>query len=160
EQLLTRMIEHLGADPALKHFAALMRRPGTTNSKEGGGPCRVVLDTGARCDLSDIAAYLDLVENNGPLFTAREEPNKTKNEAQAPRPAPGVGLAIRGCGRKGGGVINPTFCHVIPAMIWKAMHPEDIHRKVMAALRATAGRDNLNWDWKGEERQTNERILA
>src|SRR5262249_59740365 len=48
----------------------------------------------------------------------------------------------------------------ITAMIWKATHPEDIHRKVMAALRATARRDNLNWDWKGEERQSNERILA
>src|SRR5215472_15830802 len=82
EQLLTRMIEHLGADPALKHFAALMRRPGTTNSKEGGGPCRVVLDTGARCDLSDIAAYLDLIENSGPLFTAREGPNKANTEAE------------------------------------------------------------------------------
>jgi len=160
EQLLTRMIEHLGADPALKHFAALMRRPGTTNSKEGGGPCRVVLDTGARCDLSDIAAYLDLVENNGPLFTAREEPNKTKNEAEELPTDPGARLAIMRFGSKSGRGVNATLCHVIPAMIWKAMRPEDIHRKVMAALRATAGRDNLNWDWKGEERQTNERILA
>src|SRR5262245_25570783 len=160
EQLLTRMIATLGADPALNHFAALMRRPGTTKSKEGGGPCRVVLDTGARCDLSDIAAYLDLVENNGPLFTAREEPNKTKNEAEELPTDPEVRLAIMRFGSKSGRGINATLCHVIPAMIWKAMHPEDIHRKVMAALRATAGRDNLNWDWKGEERQTNERILA
>src|SRR5215510_5486779 len=160
EQLLTRMIEHLGADPALKHFAALMRRPGTTNSKEGGGPCRVVLDTGARCDLSDIAAYLDLVENNGPLFTAREEPNKTNNEAEELPADPEVRLAIMRFGSKSGRGINATLCHVIPAMIWRAMHPEDIHRKVMAALRATARRDNLNWDWEKEERQTNERILA
>jgi RecA-family ATPase len=160
EQLLMRMIEHLGADPALKHFAALMRRPGTTNSKEGGGPCQVILDTGARCDLSDIATYLDLVENNGPLFTAREEPNKTKNEADELPTDPEVRLAIMRFGSKSGRGINATLCHVIPAMIWKAMHPEDIHRKVMAALRAAAGHDNLNWDWKGEERQTNERILA
>jgi len=160
EQLLTRMIEHLGADPAPKHFAALMRRPGTTNSKEGGGPCRVILDTGARCDLSDIAAYLDLVENNGTLFTAREEPNKTENRAEELPTDPEVRLAIMRFGSKSGRGVNATLCHVIPAMIWKAMRPEDIHRKVMAALRATAGRDNLNWDWKGEERQTNERILA
>jgi RecA-family ATPase len=160
EQLLVRMIEHLGADPALKHFAALMRRPGTTNSKEGGGPCRVIVDTGARCDLSDIAAYLDLVENNGPLFTAREESNKTNNEAEELPTDPEVRLAIMRFGSKSGRGVNATLCHVIPAMIWKATHPEDIHRKVMAALRATAGRDNLNWDWKGEERQTNERILA
>src|SRR5262245_54558582 len=160
EQLLTRMIEHLGADPALKHFAALMRRPGTTNSSEGGGPCRVVLDTAAGCDWTDIAAYLDLVENNGPLSTAREEPNKTNNEAEELPTDPEARLAIMRFGSKSGRGVNATLCHVIPAMIWKAMHPEDIHRKVMAALRAMAGRDNLNWDWKGEERQTNERILA
>jgi RecA-family ATPase len=160
EQLLIRMIRHLSADPALKHFAALMRRPGTTNSKEGGGPCQVILDTGARCDLSDIAAYLDLVENNGPLFTAREEPNKTNNEAEELPTDPEVRLAIMRFGSKSGRGVNATLCHVIPAMIWKATHPEDIHRKVMAALRETAGRDNLNWDWKAEERQTHERILA
>jgi RecA-family ATPase len=160
EPLLTRMIEHLGADPAPKHFAALMRRPGTTNSKEGGGPCRVILDTGARCDLSDIAAYLELVENNGPLFTAREEPNKTNDEAEELPNDPEVRLAIMRFGSKSGRGVNATLCHVVPAMIWKAIHPDDIHRRVMAALRATAGRDNLNWDWKAEERQTNERILA
>jgi RecA-family ATPase len=160
EPLLTRMIEHLGADPAPKHFAALMRRPGTTNSKEGGGPCRVILDTGARCDLSDIAAYFELVENNGPLFTAREEPNKTNDEAEELPNDPEVRLAIMRFGSKSGRGVNATLCHVVPAMIWKAIHPDDIHRRVMAALRATAGRDNLNWDWKAEERQTNERILA
>jgi len=69
EHLLVRMIEHLGADPAPKHFAALMRRLGTTNSKEGAGPCQVILDTGARCELSNIESYLDLVEANGALFT-------------------------------------------------------------------------------------------
>jgi len=160
EQLLTRMIEHLGADPALKHFAALMRRPGTTNSKEGGGPCRVVLDTGARCDLSDIAAYLDLIENSGPLFTAREGPNKANTEAEELPADPEARLAIMRFESKSGRGVNATLCHVIPAMIWRAMHPEDIRRKVMAALRATARRDNLNWDWEKEERQTNERVLA
>jgi RecA-family ATPase len=160
EQLLARMVEHLGADPAPKHFAALMRRPGTTNSKEGGGPCQVILDTGARCELSDIAAYLDLVESNGPLFIAREEPDKTNNEAEDLPTDPEVRLAIMRFGNDTGRGVNATLKFVIPALIWKAMHPEDIHGKVMQALRATAGRDNLNWDWGKEGRQTNERILS
>jgi hypothetical protein len=70
ERVLKRLVAHLGADRAPTHFAALMRRAGTVNSKEGGGPCETILDTGARCELSDIEAYLDLMDGNGGLFTS------------------------------------------------------------------------------------------
>jgi hypothetical protein len=75
-QLMRRMAAHLGADMAPTHFAALMRRAGTVNSKEGGGPCQVIVDTGARCEPSDVEAYLDLVEDTGSLFSPLEETNK------------------------------------------------------------------------------------
>jgi hypothetical protein len=77
-RLLRRMATHLGADMAPTHFAALMRRAGTVNSKEGGGPCQVIVDTGARCEPSDVEAYLDLVEDNGSLFSPREELARTE----------------------------------------------------------------------------------
>jgi hypothetical protein len=73
-QLLRRMAAHLGADMAPTHFAALMRRAGTMNSKEGGGLCQVIVDTDARCEPSDVEAYLDLVEDNTSLFSSRAEP--------------------------------------------------------------------------------------
>src|SRR5262245_44190695 len=76
-RLLRRMATHLGADMAPTHFAALMRRAGTVNSKEGGGPCQVIVDTGTRCEPSDVEAYLDLVEDNGSLFSPREELART-----------------------------------------------------------------------------------
>jgi hypothetical protein len=65
ERLLKRMAAYCVADPAPTHFAALMRRPGTINSKEGGGPCETILDTKMGCELSDIEAMLDLVEDKG-----------------------------------------------------------------------------------------------
>jgi hypothetical protein len=72
-RLLRQMAEYLGADMAPTHFAALMRRAGTVNSKEGGGPCQTIVDTGARCELSDVEAYLDLVDgNNSPVLIAGE----------------------------------------------------------------------------------------
>ena len=160
EQILARMAEHLGADQAPKHFAALMRRPGTTNSKEGGGRCQTILDTGARCELSDIATYLDRVESKGPLFIARKEPNEINTATEELPVDPEVRLAIMRVGNSAGRGVNATLKHVIPAMVWRAAHPEDIHQKVMQALRAATQRDNLSWDWKKEERQTNERILA
>src|SRR6516162_7814884 len=51
QQALKRLVTHLEADPQPAHFAALMRRVGTTNSREGGGPCETLLDAGARCEL-------------------------------------------------------------------------------------------------------------
>jgi RecA-family ATPase len=101
-----------------------------------------------------------LVESNGPLFIAREEPDKTENKAEDLPADPEARLAIMRFGNKTGRGINATLKFVIPALIWKAAHPEDIHRKVMAALRAATGRDNLNWDWEKEKRQTNERISS
>jgi hypothetical protein len=77
-RLLRRMATHLGADMAPTHFAALMRRAGTVNSKEGGGRCQVIVDTGARCEPSDVEAYLDLVEDNGSLFSPREDLERTE----------------------------------------------------------------------------------
>ena len=54
QQLLRRMASHLGADMAPTHFAALMRRPGTMNSKEGGGRCQVLDDTGGAASCSTL----------------------------------------------------------------------------------------------------------
>ena len=77
EDVLGRLIAYLGADAKLGHFAALMRRLGTTNSKEGGGPCKRLVDTGARCELSDIEEYLDLVSKNEEVLFPSPEPKTT-----------------------------------------------------------------------------------
>jgi hypothetical protein len=76
QQVLKRMVAHLGADPQPAHFAALMRRLGTTNSRTGGGPCKKLLDFGVRCELSDVEAYLDLVSNKETLF--HQNPRQTE----------------------------------------------------------------------------------
>jgi hypothetical protein len=44
QQVLKRLVAHLGADPQPAHFATLMRRLGTTNSRTGGGPCKKLFD--------------------------------------------------------------------------------------------------------------------
>src|SRR5262245_47246706 len=73
QQILKQLATYLGGDLQPAHFAALMRRLGTTNSKEGGGPCKALVDTGARCELSDIEAYLDLVSERESLFPSSED---------------------------------------------------------------------------------------
>jgi RecA-family ATPase len=157
-RLLRRMATHLGADMAPTHFAALMRRAGTVNSKEGGGPCQVIVDTGARCELFDVEAYLDLVEDNGSLFSPREELPRTER-GEGPVEVEAELAAMTFGGANGAGV-NATHCRVIPSLIWKASPPDDITNLVVDATMQMAARLGLKWDRAAEERQVNERIAA
>jgi hypothetical protein len=159
-RLLRRMATHLGADMAPTHFAALMRRAGTVNSKEGGGPCQVIVDTGARCEASDVEAYLDLVEDNGSLFSPLEETStesRTKTEGPVEVEAE---LSAMKFGDTNGAGVNATHCRVIPSLIWKAWPPDDIANLVVHATMQMAERSGLTWDRAAEERQVNERIAS
>jgi RecA-family ATPase len=153
--LLDRMVRHLAADPAPAHMAALMRRPGTVNSKEGGGPCREIF-VGALCDPTDVETYLDLVEDNGPLFTAQEksEPDKLEDapidiEAELASMLPGDTTG-RG--------VNATQVRVMTSLIWRAEHPEDIAKRIVDATMEMADCKQLGWNRKDEEDLVNERI--
>ena len=158
EQALRRLALHLNADRAPTHFAALMRRVGTMNSKEGGGPCQTIIDTGTRRELFDVEAYLDLVEGNNTLLSSREAPNDAQlNDGPVDT---GARLAAMKYEDQTGLGVNATCCAVIPALIWKAWHPADIHQTVLAAIAQMAERDNLKWDMAVEEKKTNERVLA
>ena len=156
-RLLRRMAAHLGADMAPTHFAALMRRAGTMNSKEGGGPCQLIVDTEARCEPSDVEAYLDLVEDNGSLFSPCEETKSTGREGPVEVEAE---LAAMKFGDTNGAGVNATHCRVIPSLIWKAWHPDDIANLVIGATVRMAEQSQLDWDRAAEERQVNERIAA
>src|SRR5262245_39920444 len=140
------------------HFAALMRRAGTVNSKEGGGPCQILVDTGARCEPSDVEAYLDLVEDNGSLFSPLEETNK-RPEREGPVDVDAE-LAAMKFGDTNGAGVNATQCRVIPSLIRKAWDPIDIANLVVHATMQMAERSGLTWDRVAEERQVNERIAS
>jgi AAA domain-containing protein len=162
EMALKRLVSHLGADPQPAHFAALMRRVGTTNSREGGGPCETLLDTGVRCELSDVEAYLELVEQREPLFDRADRSSKTApgDRAEAPPVDVDARLAAMEYENKDGRGINATCKAVIPSLIWKAWHPDDIHERVLNAIMAAGERAGQKWDRAKEIWQTNERIRS
>jgi AAA domain len=158
ERVLKRLITHLGADPAPSHFAALMRRAGTTNRREGGGPCKTLLDTGARCELSDIATYLDLVEGKE-LFPARPT---TANDSTAEQDVSSESngpidvnerLATMRFGGKGKSGIHWTQLQTTASLINSGKSVEDAAAIVLAATRAAVANDRncAGWNWAKEE---------
>ena len=163
QEVLKQMIAHLGADPQPGHFAALMRRLGTTNSREGGGPCKKLIDTGDRCELSDIDEYLNLVSASEEVLFPSPEP-KTDGEKRPADHNNGpvdveARLAAMKYRDKDDGV-NDTIPSVIASLVWRGEHPDNIFSRVMASLEHMAKRDDVKWNWKDEERQTNARITS
>jgi AAA domain len=158
DRLLKRLVAQLGADRAPTHFAALMRRAGTVNSKDGGGPCEMILDTGTRCELSDIEAYLDLVDGNGELFASADE-GASHDRSEVPVDTD-ADLTAMEFGNTDGRGVNATVCRVIPSLIWKGWHPDDIAAAVVDAAMQMAERCGLEWDRAAEEALTNKRILS
>jgi RecA-family ATPase len=157
ERTLKRLVAHLGADPQPAHFAALMRRVGTTNSRPDGGPCKVLLDFGARCDLADVEAYLDLMgdKENVP-------PQSKGNGAAQGNESIDIDtrLAAMKFEDKDGAGVNATVPSVIAAMIWRACPPDEIFDRVMSAITQMVERDGLEWDMEKEKENTNARILS
>src|SRR5262249_29518846 len=160
QQILKRLVAHLGADPQPAHFAALMRRVGTTNSKEGGGPCETLLDTGAKGELADIEGYLELVEGREELFP-RPEPKTNCGDAQHKGPVDvEVELASMVPGDESGRGVNATQVRVITSLIWRALHPAEICKKVVDATMEMAERRGLTWNRHEEETDIAKRTLC
>jgi AAA domain len=157
ERLLKRMAAYCVADPAPAHFAALMRRPGTVNSKEGGGPCETILDTGMTCELSDIEATLDLVESKGTLLTPRlsDEP-RAANDNNASGSSGPIDVEAQLAAMQFGG--NPgihwTQLVTTAALINAGKTVEEAVDIVLTATRAAVvnNPDCAKWDWAKEER--------
>jgi RecA-family ATPase len=144
-----------------------MRRLGTTNSKEGGGPCKKLIDTGARCELSDIEEYLDLVSKNeevlfpspGPKTNGGETYSGAADHNNGPIDVDARLAAMKYEGVDNTGV-NDTIPSIIASLIWRGEHPDAIFDRVMGALKHMAERDGIKWNWADEKRQTNSRISS
>jgi AAA domain len=156
ERTLKRLVAHLGADPQPAHFAALMRRVGTTNSRPDGGPCKVLLDFGARCELADVEAYLDLVSDKEVLFPSPESKGDG-HEYNGPIDVDARLAAMKFEDQNGAGV-NATVPSVICSLIWRACHPDEIYERVQGALEQMVKRDGLQWDMVAEAEKTKDRI--
>jgi hypothetical protein len=159
QRALKRLVAHLGADPQPAHFAALMRRVGTTNSRTGGGPCKVLLDYGTRCELSDIEAYLDLVGDREVLFPSPKKENENGGDNGGPIDVDARLAAMKFEDQNGAGV-NVTIPSVITALIWRGCHPDDIFDRVIGAITQMVERDGLKWDMVAEREKTTARIIS
>ena len=72
ESVMRRLVELLAGDPAPAHRAALLRRPGTDNSKQGEPqPCRIIEASDGEFDIIEFEDLFDLYGDR-PLLTRKQ----------------------------------------------------------------------------------------
>lgn len=150
ESLLRRLARHVGGDPQVAHRVALLRVPGTVNSKRGGSvPVRVIREGAETYTPDQIGAWLDAV--NGPAIVRRdaedENPFLRRANDQGYRPPLDVERALAEMTE---GNIHDTQLRVTASLMSVGVEIEDAVALVLDATRALSF--TSAWDWRLEER--------
>ena len=144
-----QLVDYFGADPAVQPWS-LLRRPGTLNNKrEPFVPCRA-LSIAALVDLTEMKDFVELVGDAAPLTTRKSKPITDGHDADrhiAAHDGPVDVEAQLAAMRHGAGdnSVNKTQSSVIPALLWRGTHPDEVVEQVVNATMVMAERQGLNW---------------
>ena len=155
EAINARICETVAGDRAPNHRAALLRVPGTTNSKGGNTvPCEVIRDGGERYSLKQLEAWdqppvmarrksAPVVESNPFLEAARLLSFKAPIDVQARLAA----MEFKGDGDTS---IHSTQLSVTAALTIAGWDEDDVVETVLEATKAAV--PGRNWNWVAEEK--------
>jgi RecA-family ATPase len=149
-----KLIEYFGADPQVRPWS-LTRHPGTTNSKQDPPvPCRV-LHNGAPVDLSELEDLCELIEG-APLLTRKPKAGNGHDRAEGePRTGP-IEFAAELATITDGASANAVQCRVIPSLLRRGEHPDDVLELVVDATLAQVS----GWTRDAEVPVVTERIIS
>jgi AAA domain len=155
--LLKRLTQVLCGDMAPAHPAALLRSPGTHNTKRGE-PVKVetLWARGDGCDLGDIESMLDLLQD-APLFTRENTPvaapSERSGEAGAERVPVDVDARLAAMAYLGPGdcAIHPTQLHCMGSLVRSGLSLDMATEVVLDATRQAVANDPRCADWNWEE---------
>jgi hypothetical protein len=143
------------------HPAALLRRPGTLNSKRGTPvSCEVIWRGGGAVDITEIEDMLDQL-NDAPLFTCREpvthgngHDRHSPLEASTPKPPVDVAERLGAMRYKGPGdsSIHLTQLHCMASLLRSGCTLDYAVDEILEATRAAVANNAraAKWDWQQE----------
>jgi RecA-family ATPase len=155
-----RLSAFLCSDTSINHEAALLRRLGTTNTKDRDNPvvCRTVVATGTSYDLHDLVDLMDEYADQVLLTRKEKKPGTNgggEDQGRAGnrfRDADGrlnIEEAVASLGADGKDV-NDIQPRIIMALLQKAVHPTDIVKWLVEETIRKAKEAGANWDAKQE----------
>ena len=151
ETTMKRLAELLAGDLKPTHRAALLRHPGSDNTKgREPRPCRIIEAGGAAYDISEFDDMFDLYADR-PLLTRKARAAKgnghDRNSEQELRTSEGrldVEAALAAM-KPTGASINDIQPRVILSLLQRAEHPSDVIEQVVNATMAVADAAGLGW---------------
>ena len=161
--LQAALIEYLGADPQVRPWS-LLRLPGTLNSKHDPHvPCEVAA-SGSVVDISELREMAELVEGMTLLTRRPKATNGHDNAEGGPRMADDaergpVDLEAELAAMSAGKSVNATQIRIVPSLLRKAEHPDDVLKLVVDETMERVG-SRLAWSRDVEVRVVISRILA
>jgi AAA domain len=158
-----RLTEILGGDRQVMHQAALFRRLGTHNTKDGAKrPCRVLMDGGSAYDLTELEEMVAL--HDQPVLTRKPvagQPATNGHDRHSPLGTAeratlvDVDARLRAMKFQGAGesAIHLTQLQVTAALLRTGTPLDDVVTDVLEATRAAMANDPraAKWDWEQEE---------
>ena len=169
ETTMKRLAELLAGDLKPTHRAALLRHPGSDNTKgREPRPCRTIEAGGAAYDISEFDDMFDLYADR-PLLTRKARAAKgnghDRNSEQELRTSEGrldveAALADMEFESSTGNGVNATVCRVIPSLLRRGEHPDDVLERVVSAVMGMAKRCRLKWSETVEIKATRKRVLS
>jgi RepB DNA-primase from phage plasmid len=147
--LVQKLARIVGGDTMVCHVVALMRLPGTHNTKEGAWTEVTAEDTGATYSLNDVAK---LVSTTEPVLTIKgksTEDNVFLRLARQLRSAPmdvAERLADMTYGGAAGDGVHDTQLSVTAALMQRGRSIDEITAYVLQETRKVSGTESWNWD--------------
>jgi AAA domain len=158
EAALKRLTAYLCADPAPAHPVALLRYPGTRNTKRGK-PILVEQVWGGRaCDITEVENFLDRVEG-AELFTRHAQGNGGDHHSPFEPPAEKTPVdvaerlaAMRFKGR-GDSAVHTTQLACTASLLRSGCTVDHVVAEVLEATRKAVAGDarTAKWSWATEE---------
>jgi RecA-family ATPase len=172
ETIMKRLAALLAGDQAPTHRAALLRHPGSDNTKGGlPRPCRVLESTGATYNVGEFGELFDLYSDRPLLHYKQPAEASTDSKSKSNGACIGNGewkgpvdVEARLAAMRHGGTdatsVNDTQKSVIPSLLRRAIPPDEVIERVVDATMQMAQRDGLNWSRQEEIRAVTARCLS
>lgn len=153
EVLLRRIANHLGGDKAVAHRVALLRVPGSHNSKRGGWKeVQVIQESAARYTPAEIAEWLD--GEHEPVMVRRDletNPYVRLSQEQGYRPPLDWRAELDAMTH---GSVHDSQLKVTASLTCLGIDEEDIVELVLNYTMRLP--ETQNWNWGAEERTIRE----
>jgi hypothetical protein len=170
ERLLRMLAGHLGGDPAVCQVAALMRLPGTTNSKNGDSiPVRTIVSRQLRYEVDELQEWL---KDAAPLLHRKDKAKHTQGNGksednpfeafaketagEAPIDVDKLLAEMVYLGPGGGGNAHNSLLRATAAMLGRGEAVDAVVAKALDALRTAAEKAATAFDATKEERTIRE----